>query len=208
MYSINKILDPILRGWIKVLKQNNREVFIYYGTRVELLKTEDFYQVVLVKEGIYKGQEVKIPYKGRSNFHKISYLSELTKSIRPAKLFLDIKKSILYSPDLGKFEVAIKDDILPGLYYLQLPDYPHSSRIRNEYLDEKRGGSRFSETWFRVISENNKTDEVYLHFGKYSEGCVTVLYDSKSKDQIWNKIYLYLINSRLDNTHVGSLEVI
>lgn len=208
MYFIDKILDPTLRGWIKVLKQNSKEVFICYGTRAELLETKIFYQVILIKEGIYKGQEVRIPYKRRSNSYKISYLSELTKPQGPAELFLDITKSILYSPHLGKFKVVIKNDIQYGLYYLQLPDYPHSNRIGNEYLDEKRGGSRFSETWFKIIPRNNEESEIYLHFGKYSEGCITVLYDSKSKVQMWNKIYLYLMSLRLDSTNVGILKVI
>jgi len=78
--------------------------------------------------------------------------------------------------------------------------------MKSDYFNESIGGSRFAQTWFRLIPEEGIPGDVFLHYGSYSEGCLTVI---NSKDfSVWNKIYLELMQCRESSMHVASLFVV
>lgn len=72
-------------------------------------------------------------------------------------------------------------------YKLRLPDAPHAGGAN--YGD-------FAKTWFLIEGGPQGTE--YLHRGRFSAGCVTVLGE-------WRPVYRHLINKRSGNQHIGAI---
>lgn len=77
-----------------------------------------------------------------------------------------------------------------------LPDYPHFSKIPSKYLNEAKNGSRFATTWFPLFTTDGRFCDQYLHFGTYSEGCLTF----NGSGQEWEFLYFSLLTNRLNRT--------
>ena len=95
------------------------------------------------------------------------------------------------------------------MYIILIPAFKQSTKVSPDYINEKLGGSRFSETWFQFVpshDQNMYSSESYIHFGKFSKGCITYLFRSNTKSD-WETLYMKLITSRLDKLSLGTLIV-
>lgn len=208
-YIVTNVLDTISKGWVDIEFEDSSKAKICYATKVRLIRRDLKYEYISILEGRYTDMRGKIGYKIPGDKNKLSYLTKNQISRKPTNLILDAKKSLLKIDSVGEFKIVSDKDILAkGRYYIKIPDYPHTDKISKEYLDENQGGSRFSETWFGIESKTLNVSDSYLHYGKFSKGCLTVLFkDKKNETKIWNKIYLYLMNSRFNNHLIGKLLV-
>lgn len=81
-----------------------------------------------------------------------------------------------------------------GRYDIEIPDAPHEGGLRYLHKAPK------ALVWFRIGHD----DEKYIHTGRGTRGCITVI-----EHERWNEIYDILIRARKgDERSVGILEVI
>lgn len=198
-YAINNLLDKTHRGWVDVdidgVKRN-----ICYNTTVILLEQKDEFELVEILDGPFIGKIAKVPYKKKSGSYRISYLEEDKKYRSDLIIEYDLKKKELSCLDFKL--MAIHSNVIPsGKYRLLIPRYPHDKSRR--YTGELDGGTRFAETWFQIESSSHISDNLFVHFGSITEGCITAV-DSGG---LWTKMYLHLMNNRMDNRSVALLEV-
>lgn len=80
-----------------------------------------------------------------------------------------------------------------GVYDVEIPDAPHHGGLR--YPE-----ARYARTWFRVGHSGDR----YVHTGRHSLGCITVIERNR-----WDDLYAALIKARKgDGRSIGVLEVI
>ncbi len=96
--------------------------------------------------------------------------------------------------------------IKSGTYYVLLPEHPVNDLIKENYLDEKAGGSKAANVWFPLLKENGARTQRYIHFGTISQGCVTVKFPDHGDD--WSLLVKKLLQSRIRNGVIGTLHVI
>lgn len=198
-------MDTISQGWL-TCDMNNKKVQISQFTKVRLIEQKSDYEMVEILEGRYENKIISLPYIASNKKNKVTYLSEFEIINSPVVAFYSESKKKLLIKGLGEFSAYIKNPFTKGdEIKICLPDYPHLERYSSKFFNEKTGGSRFVGTWFKLLSNNSKIRDSYLHYGSISEGCLTVIY--KKNDAIWNKIYLYLLKHRLDNYSVGILSI-
>ncbi|KKP66101.1 MAG: hypothetical protein UR68_C0032G0013 [Candidatus Roizmanbacteria bacterium GW2011_GWA2_35_19] len=201
-FCINDVLDREHSGWLNGLTEDEIKTPLCYKTKVSLNNKNPNGEIIRVEEGIHKEKILTLPYKYKDKKTNISYLStELPASKISLKLFRN--KKILFVENVGKFNVEVDKKIVKGKYNLLIPERPILKILNPEYFSEKIGGSRFVETWFRMISEKGKQEDIFLHYGSYSKGCVTVL--NNRSFSVWNKIYLTLMSCRLNNKYLAAL---
>lgn len=95
---------------------------------------------------------------------------------------------------VGNIKVkAITDNLPAGTYSIRIPYERHSA-----------GSSygKYADTWFR-IDKQGVSGNRYIHAGRGTAGCVTVIETEK-----WEKIYQKLIKGRNSSKDIGVLEVI
>lgn len=115
--------------------------------------------------------------------------------------------TVRYNISKGKLEFngkaidAKTDNANPtpaGIWKLDIPYEVHNLGAR--YLSD----SRFATTWFRIASEaHDGVKDRFLHPGSVSLGCTTV-----TDVSMWTELYEYLIKSRSDTLHVGTIEIV
>lgn len=173
---------------------------ICYNTTVALLAQEDDFELVKILDGPFIGKVVKVPYNGKSRDYRISYLEEDKKSRSNLIVRYDLEEKELSFLD---FKIrTVHSGMLPcGRYRLLIPRYPHDKS--RKYVNESDGGTRFAETWFQIELSNSISGRLFIHFGSITEGCVTVVDSGK----LWTKMYLHLMNNRVDDRSVAFLEV-
>lgn len=198
-YTISNLLDKTHKGWVNVdidgIRQN-----ICYNTTAILLEQKDEFELVEISDGPFIGKIAKVPYKKKSGGYRISYLEEDKKSRSSLIIRYDLKKKELFFLDFKL--MAIHSNALPiGTYCLLIPRYLHDKS--RKYTSESDGGSRFAETWFQIESSNNIVNDFFVHFGSVTDGCITVVDSGK----LWTKIYLHLMNNRMNDRSVALLEV-
>jgi hypothetical protein len=193
--KVANLLDRGNRGWIKV-SDDDKSFYIPYGTQIELLRNGSY----RINEGIYQGKIVYIDFESIKPKLFTSYLSSGLENKPAVKMSLIQSQQKIYLPTTYKFYSIVCNNLPNGTYKIMMPDHKHTDRMSTDYYNEHRGGSRFCETWFPLVLEKGFTGQ-YLHFGTFSEGCVTVTED-------WNEIYINLILSRLDSSSVGELTVV
>lgn len=199
IYAICNVLDKTEKGWVSALVEETRQS-ICYGTTVNLLQRDDNFELVKIVDGPFLGKIAKIPYKRKSKNHHISYLGVDKKSRNNLVISYNSKQQELNILDL-KLK-AIYNGVLPtGLYSLLIPKYSHFKS--KKYTNELDGGTRFAETWFQIQAQDFGLAGFFLHFGTITNGCITVV-DSGRK---WTKVYLYLMQNRIDNKNVAWLKV-
>lgn len=202
-----EVLDPRNGGWLKVSVQSEGEVLIPYSTRVKVLKKDRNFEIVQILEGYYKGRMAYFPYSSKDGKSVSSRLGE--DILLNRKLDLEISNKTLFLEDAGlNIGVEIDEKRLEnGKYLLQFP-IKTLKKLNPEYLNEKSGGSRFAETWFPIAIQNTPFIDCYLHFGSYSEGCITIKYEKKNgPSEIWNLLYRDIITSRKTGNTLGILRL-
>lgn len=192
-HYLDKVRDGYSKGWLKVRLSQNKEVFLPYGLLVEKIDFSNQTETVRILEGAYKDAVVPIPFVR----DRESYFSLFEKS-KNESIVLETKSNhLLLSKKV--FPVVFDDSIKAGNYSLYLPDYPHNHVATYKYQNEVKGGSRFASTWFRIVKDGDSLfqSSSYLHFGTYSEGCITFPFFEKSGTSSWNKFVLSLSLLRL-----------
>lgn len=206
MHILGKLNDSISKGWLECEIDGGR-VFLAQFTKVKLISKHKSYELIELLEGRYKSKIAQIPYYISDKNLKLSYLVPSDLRNLPAKLVYFSDKHILEIKGLGKFSAHMENIFQEReVFKIKLPDYPHTEKYSSEYFSENLGGSRFVETWFKLIPEESFISDSYLHYGTLSKGCLTVVYISGN--DIWNKIYFHLMKHRLDNLYIGTLVVI
>jgi len=159
--------------------------------KVELIRSNSKRDYFKILEGFYKGKSASVVRKSRY----ISYLQSgilvresfvATYSISTKILTINNKKYTTTDFEAEKWEV--------GVYDIEIPDAPHKGGTY--YLDK----AKFAKVWFRI----DHKEEKYLHTGRHSLGCITVL-----EQKHWDEIFHQIIKARKgDDISVGVLEVI
>ena len=203
-FYVDDVLDSQHAGWLEGKTSDEIIIPLCYGTAVTLLDEGKKSQTIRVDEGDHEGAILTIPYKYQGSNAIVSFLSKnLIK--HKTSLILDTKRKLLNIKNVGSFSTQISPKIKHGDYFLQIPARPIRKTFNKDYFDEKIGGSRFVETWFRLVPKSGILEDVFLHYGSYSDGCITVL--NNKKFSVWNKIYLELLKSRFNNLYVASISI-
>lgn len=186
------------KGWLKVKLDLGRVISLPEYIKVNFLgriSNRDNFEIL---EGVHKGKKASVSERGA----EISWLGSPMPIYKSAvSLTFKISTSLLETP-IGDVQ-AITDSINPippGIYPIQLPDFPHN--LGEPYLDQ----ATKALTWFYLGTGNavqGKNDR-YLHTGLGSEGCVTV----KEIDK-WDRLYKSLIRARaLGGKKIGTINVL
>ena len=199
---ISDVLDKKSKGWLKVESTTLGLGYLPYQTKVKVLGTENHKELVTILEGFFKGQEALCPFVSWDDTGDYwSFIKTNSTRTRAVKMICDSKNRVLMVNGLTKFSITLDNgELKKGRYLIHIPAYPHFKQSLGKYLDENRGGSRFAETWFKIVPVGGVHSGQFLHFGKYSQGCLTVL-------ENWTELYSRLISRRLDDVSVGTLLV-
>jgi hypothetical protein len=202
-HYLDKVRDGYNKGWLKI-KLSHKEVFLPYGLLVEKIHSSNQTETIKILEGAYEGAVAPIPFVR----NRESYFS-LFKKPKTESIVLETKSNHLLI-NKRVFPVVLDGSIKTGGYFLYLPDYPHNHVATNKYQNEAKGGSRFASTWFRLVKDMDSLFEssFYLHFGTYSEGCVTFPFFQKSGSSSWNELVLALSLLRLKEGVCCKLQII
>jgi hypothetical protein len=185
-------------GWLKVSIDNLGCRFLCYGTKIKKIKIYKEFEYVKILDGPFRDFFSKVSLEGRGN----SRFEKIDRNYKEKTTIVVYDNQRLSIKGLGEFStVKIKEKFLKGTYFLEIPSHPHRKTPKS-YLDKKRGGSRFAETWFRVVPFNNNKSDFFLHFGRMSSGCITI-----NQDNSWDDIYNYLIRSRIDRLNIGTVTI-
>lgn len=204
IFYVEDVLDRKHSGWLEGLTSDEIATTLCYKTKVSLLSESKNNQIIKVEEGGHKDAVLTIPFKYQDKDAAVSYLSR-NRENRKFSLVLNKNKKTLEIKTIGLFPVEVSPDIAEGIYTLQIPIRPIKKTFNPDYYDESIGGSRFVQTWFRLIPKKGVLNDIFLHYGSYSKGCITVI--NSKEFPVWNKIYLTLMQSRLDDKYLASLLV-
>jgi len=145
---ITNLLDRSNRGWIKA-SEEDKSFYIPYGTQIELLRNGGY----RINEGINQEKIVYIDFESIKPKLFTSYLSSELKSKPAVKMSLIQSQQKIYLPTTYKFYSVVSINLPNGTYKIMLPDHKHTDRMSADYYNEHRGGSRFCESWFPLVSE-------------------------------------------------------
>jgi hypothetical protein len=185
-----KYTPDINNGWLKVKLADGKATSLPAFLQVQSEYIESGREYFTILEGLYKNQKASVSLNNGNSRLLIDVKHEplihLQYSISQKKLIIGNKKY--------KAVDYVETPWKKGWYDIELPDYPHEDR-----MNYTNTSSRF-KTWFRIGHEGEK----YLHTGRASLGCMTIIEIEK-----WNEIYNKLIKARKgDFISVGVLEVI
>jgi len=200
---VNDVLDKVARGWLSINIEDFGKSEICYSTKVSAVDFPKRTELTIL-EGVHKNQKANLDndnmWPGLSRFFNIEGC---------AKLILNRDTSILRIEGFSPIDVIVdKGGINKGKYYLHLPSFQHHKKTPYIYLNETIGGSRFAETWFEFSPVLGRGHGQFMHFGRFSSGCITVPYRKESSGIIWTNIFLMLLRARLNETIIGELEVV
>jgi hypothetical protein len=192
------------RGWLEAYTLDDIKILISYMTKVELLASNDKNQIIRILESDNIGRIAKIPYYLRSRKEHYSYLCFAKAPSITEKIYLHKTNSeITYLGE--RCPVVLGGNLKQRTYLLGFPVKRNIARAMNEYLDERSGGSRFAESWFPIKRQECGTN-IFLHYGRISEGCITVKYEKENDN--WTRLFLNLMLSRIDDRCVSEIEVV
>lgn len=191
--EVIKYIPDVDNGWLKVKITDGEIVSLPAFLKVQSEYIERGREHFIILEGLYKNQKASVSLDSENNNNsrlltdiKHEPLIKIQYSISQKKLIIGNKKY--------KTTDYTEAPWKKGWYDIELPDYPHNDP--GNYVSIS---SRF-KTWFRV----GHTGERYLHTGRASLGCITIIEIEK-----WNEIYNKLIKARKgDSMSMGVLEVI
>jgi hypothetical protein len=204
-YYLDNISDGYHKGWLEVNLINGENIELPFGVLLERISTARKHELARVLEGNYKNSIVQLPYNKLGNTNT-SFLSEVTTNCKKLSVVLDISSKELIINELKYSVIFDPNYLISDNYDILTPDFRHSSKSRTEYIDEKRGGSRFAESWFKLISSSdNINNSMYLHYGKYSNGCITFSHDQGGNS--WSKIVSSFSRSRYSPGIIAKLNI-
>lgn len=199
--SIINVLNKFDRGWAEVNLLDGGRVLLPYGTTFGFIQDD----LLMVLDGHYKGDSIKLT-KESYLLQSLGYQQVLTNNQITIKYNLEDNRIVFQD---GNSYVLVRSSqriLSPGNYKLELPRFPHRELCKSIYLDESIGGSRFAETWFEIVPAQGKRIGSFLHYGKISEGCLTISMKENPKN-IWTDIYFSLITNRVQSNFVANLIV-
>jgi len=205
-HFLDKVRDGSQSGWLKVAKTDGGEIFIPYGIHTQKLASGPRGETFRILEGNYEDAIIYTPFIKE----KISYFSTLkNKPAINTDLLLHMSKKQL-EIDKKIFSVIFDSSLDEGEYSLLIPDYPHQSVSINLYSNESSGGSRFASTWFKFVKKEHSVlqSTSYLHFGTYSEGCITFPYIKSRNASDWSNLVLHLSRSRKKSGVSSTMKVV
>lgn len=204
-YFIGRNLDPLHKGWVKAIIENEGRIDLPFSTRVKLIESQKNYEKILILEGYYKNSIALLPYLSENEDSSYSYLVSTLKLNKNIEAKLIGNKLTIGSKS---WEVSVDyTSLKKGSYSIGFP-VKITKKINPDYLLEKKGGSRFAETWFPINAQNEMFVERFIHFGYISEGCVTVKYNSLHlSSNSWNSVFLRLLTGRKTDQSLGTLKV-
>lgn len=178
-------------GWVLAKREDTKELFSLPAyLEVRLQRQDAKRQYFKVLEGVLQGVTVSVKIESDGT----SYLEKGEPHSAPERLTYSIANKILSLRN--KTYKATDDRNAPwqkGLYDIEIPDAPHEG---GKYYPE----SKYATVWFRI----GHSGERYLHTGKFSAGCLTIVETKR-----WDEIYAVLIKARKgDGRSVGILEII
>ncbi|GEM_PF-1474144 len=203
-HYLDKVRDGYHKGWLKVKLSNSNEVALPYGLLVEKVDSSSQGETIKILEGVYEGITATAPFLKDNE----SYFSMYTK-FKTGPVVLKMRNKQLQLNE-KLFPVVFDDSIKVGNYFLFLPDYPHRHIAIGKYQREAEGGSRFASTWFKFVKDGDSLfqSSSYLHFGTYSEGCITFPFFKMSGASSWNELVLALSLLRLRGGVCSQLQII
>lgn len=203
-HYLDKVRDGYHKGWLKVKLPNSNEVALPYGLLVEKVDYSSQSERIKILEGVYEGTIATAPFLKDNE----SYFSISTKP-KTEPVILKIRRKQLQLNE-KQFPVVFDDSIKVGNYFLLLPDYPHKHISIGKYQREAEGGSRFASTWFKFVTDRDSLfqSSSYLHFGTYSEGCITFPFFKMSSASSWNELVLALSLLRLRGGVCSQLQIV
>jgi|GEM_PF-568503 len=186
--------DDISRGWtvVEFVDTKDRKPLPAY-LRVKILKRENKKEYFKILEGPYFGIDAWISLKSDGS----SKLIFGVERIQSPTMAYSISQKI-FTLNNKKYK-AIDDPSNPwegGIYDIEIPSSPQPYGQRYQNITPR------SKMWFRI----GHSGEKFLHVGKVSSGCITIIEIEK-----WQEIYDALINSRKNNydkDNVGIIEII
>jgi uncharacterized protein YutE (UPF0331/DUF86 family) len=190
--GIAQISEVEPNGWVLAKNTNGQTISLPSGTAINLKSIQEGRENFEIIEGSQKGVLASVGLDKNGLTHLTSKVAR-TSACR-MKLIRD--RWVLQIAGLGDFAIKgipASEMIYPGTYNVCLPDVPHQGGKRY------RSKARHAESWFRIGDDSDR----YLHPGARSKGCLTVTDISQ-----WELIFSYVINCRLDDSHVGTLDVI
>lgn len=197
---VKNVTDKVLCGWLPVEDNKGNTFEIFYSTEVKPIKNSLKFEII---EGFHKGKIVHINFKAIRLKLFTSYFGKIP-TREKCFIGLELKsKTLSFSDEKGRHEVIVQaNNLEPGTYLIAFPDRRHSDKISKEYLSEPDGGSRFAETWFPIVKD--KFEFKYLHYGRFSNGCATVI----SSGNEWAVLYNHIVTSRFTDCVHGHLVVV
>jgi len=185
-YYLDNISDSYHKGWLKVNLFNGVNIELPFGISLERIACSPYYELARVIEGNYKNCIVQLPYNKLGN-SKTSFLMPLRTQGELLSVILDLSSKKLFINESNYSVIFDPHSLTSDNYDILIPDFRHSKKTKDEYIDEKRGGSRFAESWFKLATSTGKDkNNVYLHYGKYSNGCIT--FPHSLGGDSWSKI--------------------
>jgi len=192
-------LDRKLRGWLPVKSITGKSYEIFYSTEIQLKNSGKF----LLREGFHEGDIVSIKESSLPYRLFQTYNGPLKVSRKPFRAIVELSTSrILYEKDGKIVEYYVQaENLQPGQYAILSPDRRRIDKATKKYISEGNGGSRFAETWFPLVK--HEFEFQYLHYGTYSNGCITVTSGSG-----WTELYLLIMKSRPRKMYHGTITVV
>jgi len=199
---LTNVIDRYHRGWLTFVV-NGDQISIPYLTRVKMVESTDNFELVEILEGKFANQKVEVPFLQKTGNDAYSYFTDTKIDFKRLDITINRRKGIL---TLGKnqYVVELSEKCKNGTYLI---GFPIKKRIINKnYSDEDRGGTRFYDSWFPLIKKDEFNMSRFLHYGTFSEGCLTVSHlGNKGKD--WSDIFSILMHSRINDDYLAQIKV-
>lgn len=185
-----RYVDETKDGWLNVKPEHGREnIALPKYLKLLLQRMDSKREYFSIMEGVLRGKKASVEL-GNTKV----YLSSKNAHTKAVQMTYSISKKIL------KFQKTLYQAVdyrnVPwkkGFYDVEIPDHPHEGG--HNYPD-----TQFATTWFRI----GHAGERYLHTGKRSAGCITLIEQNK-----WDQLYEILARARKgDGLSVGVLKVV
>jgi hypothetical protein len=202
MHYLTEVMDRNHRGWLKI-KDGPDTILLPYSTRVSIVNKNINSETIKIEESDRKGQVIKVPFLLKSTHGHYSFFSK--KGIRFSRRIIHVKrKDNVFIMDGKRYAIEISDNCKDGTYFLKFPIRKFNTK--GIYLDETKGGSRFADTWFPLVSRDTLDQSRFLHYGTYSEGCITVKHII-NMGSVWSDIFSQVMLSRIDDIYLAEIDV-
>ncbi len=189
--AIRYIPDNTDDGLLKTVREDNKELIglpMYLKVRFDRIESKREYFTIL--EGALRGVKASVALDERNQSHLISkdfQTDAVSLKYSIANKTLRFKNETYTTTDDPKMRWK------KGFYDVEIPDMPHAGGLH--YPE-----ARYAKIWFRV----GHTGKRYIHTGKHSAGCITLLEQNR-----WDDLCIILVKARKgDGKSIGVLEVV